>query len=94
MTFKTEWFIVVQEKGKATGKYKYHLNIEDTSTGNTKDFDFSSAIAEWHPVTEEVMVASCDLNSVALAKQKELQNWQQNNVYTEVPNEGQHEISS
>ena len=94
MTFKTEWFIVEQEKGKATGKYKYHLNIEDTSTGNTKDFDFSSAIAEWHPVTEEVMVASCDLNSVALAKQKELQNWQQNNVYTEVPNEGQHEISS
>ena len=40
------------------------------------------------------MVASCDLNSVAVAKQKGLQNWQQNNVYTEVPNEGQHEISS
>ena len=37
---------------KATGKYKYHLNIEGTPTGNTKDFDFSSEIAEWHPVTE------------------------------------------
>ena len=80
--------------GKAIGKYKYHLNIEDTSTGNTKDFDFSSEIAEWHPVTEEVLVASCDLNSVVVAKQKELQKVQQNNVYTEVPNEGQHVISS
>ena len=38
--------------GKATGKYKYHLNIEDTPTGNTKDFDISSEIAEWHPVIE------------------------------------------
>ena len=80
--------------GKAIGKYKYHLNTEDTSTGNTKDFDFSSEIAEWHPVTEEVLVASCDLNSVAVAKQKELQKVQQNNVYTEVPNEGQHVSSS
>ena len=86
--------IVHSRAGKATGKYKYHLNIEDTSTGNTKDFDFSSEIAEWHPVMEEVMVALCDLNSVAVAKQKELQSWQQNHVYTEVPNEGQHVISS
>ena len=45
-------------------------------------------------VAEEVIVASCDLNSVAVAKQKELQSWQQNNVYIEVPNEGQHVISS
>ena len=85
--------MVHSRAGKATGKYKYHLNIEDTSTGNTKDFDFSSEIAEWYPVTE-VMVASCDLTSVAVAKQKEIQIWQQNNVYTEVPNEGQHVISS
>ena len=85
--------MVHSRAGKATGKYKYHLNIEDTSTGNKKDFDFSSEIAEWHPVTEEVMVASCD-NSVAVVKQKELQSWQQNNVYTEVPNEGRHVISS
>ena len=85
--------MVHSRAGKATGKYKYHLNIEDTSTGNTKDFDFSSEIAEWYPVTE-VMVASCDLTSVAVAKQKEIQSWQQNNVYTEVPNEGQHVISS
>ena len=84
--------MVNSRAGKATGKYKYHLNIEDTSTGNTKDFDFSSEIAEWHPVTEEVMVVSCDLNSVAAAKQKALQSWQQNNVYTEAPNEGQHVI--
>ena len=86
--------MVHSRTGKATGKYKYHLKIEDTSTGNTKDFDFSSEIAEWHPVTEEVMVASCDLNSVAVAKQKELRSWQQNNVYTEIPNEGQHVIGS
>ena len=84
--------MVNSRAGKATGKYKYHLNIEDTSTDNTKDFDFSSEIAEWHPVTEEVMVVSCDLNSVAVAKQKALQSWQQNNVYTEAPNEGQHVI--
>ena len=86
--------MVHSRAGKATGKYKYHLKIEDTSTGNTKDFNFSSEIAEWHPVTEEVMVASCDLNSVAVAKQKELRSWQQNNVYTEIPNEGQHVIGS
>ena len=80
--------MVHSRAGKATSKYKYHLNIEDASTG----FNFSSEIAEWHPVTEEVMVALCDLNSVAVAKQKALQSWQQNNVYTEVPNEGQHVI--
>ena len=40
------------------------------------------------------MVASCDLNSVVVAKQKELQSWQQNNVYTEVLNERQHVMSS
>ena len=43
--------MVHSRAGKATGKYKYHLNIEDTSTGNTKDFYFSSEIAEWHPAT-------------------------------------------
>ena len=38
--------MVHSHAGKATGKYKYHLNIEDTFTGNTKDLDFSSEIAE------------------------------------------------
>ena len=55
--------MVHSRAGKATGKYKYQLNIGDTSTGNTKDFDVSSEIAKWHPVTEEKMFASCDLNS-------------------------------
>ena len=40
------------------------------------------------------MIASCDLISVAVAKQKELRSWQQNKVYTEVPNDEQHVISS
>ena len=40
------------------------------------------------------MVALCDLNSVAVAKQKVLQSWQQSNIYTEIPNEGQNVISN
>ena len=80
--------------GKATGKYRYHLNIQPPKNNKIEEYDFSSDIVEWYPITEEVMIVNNkDLDSITAAKEKELKNWRDNAVYCEVENEGQNTVS-
>ena len=76
--------------GKATGKYRSHLNIQPPKNNKIEEYDFSSDIVEWYPITTEVtIVNNKDLDSITVAKEKELKNWRDNDVYCEVEDEGQ-----
>ena len=89
----TEGF-VHSRAGKAKGKYRYHLNIQSPKDEEIKVLDFSSEVIEWHPITEEVLIASStNKENIQAAKEKELKNWSDNNVYSEVDDENQHAIS-
>ena len=49
---------------------------------------------EWYPITEEVVIASNkDLDFITAAKEKELKNWRDNDVYCDVEDEGQNKVS-
>ena len=86
--------VVHSRAGKATGKYRYHLNIQSPKSNEVEVLDFSTDIAEWYPITEEVMIAyNKNLDSIEAAKEKELKNWKDNNVYCEVEDKDQHTIS-
>ena len=80
--------------GKATRKYHYHLNIQSPKNNKIEEYDFSSDIVEWHPITEDVIIVNNkDLNSITAAKEKEFKNWRDNDVYCEVEDEGQNTVS-
>lgn len=86
--------VVNSRAGKATGKYRYHLNIQSPKDNEIDVLDFSSDVVEWHPITEEVMIASNkNQDSIEAAKEKELRNWKDNNVYCEVEDNEQYTIS-
>ena len=80
--------VVHSKAGKATGKYRNCLNVENKETGEIKCNDFERDISEWSQVAEEVLLSTnFDEMSVSMAKEQELESWKQNNVFTEVPNE-------
>ena len=80
--------------GKATGKYRYHLNIQSPKNSKTEEYNFSSDIVEQYPITNEVMIVNNkDPDSMTAAKEKELKNWRDNDVYCEVEDEGQNTVS-
>ena len=86
--------IVHSRAGKAKGKYKYHLNVQSPKDEEIKVLDFSSEVLEWHPITEEVLIASsANKENIQAAKEKELKNWLDNDVYVEVEDENQHTIT-
>ena len=80
--------------GKATGKYRNYLNVENNETGEIRYYDFERDILEWFPVAKEVLVSTnFDEVSVAMAKEQELDSWKGNNMFTEVPNENQPHVT-
>lgn len=86
--------VVNSRADKATGKYRYHLNIQSPKDNEIDVLDFSSDVVEWHPITEEVMIASNkNQDSIEAAKEKELRNWKDNNVYCEVEDNEQYTIT-
>ena len=85
---------VCSRAGKATGKYCYHLNIQSPKNNKIEEYNFSSDIVEWYPIIEEVMIVNNkDLDSITAAKEKELKNWRDNDVYSEVEDKGQNTVS-
>ena len=87
--------LIHSRAGKSTGRYKNCINVEDRETGNIDVLDFAKDIEEWDPVAEEVLITSnFDAASIAVAKEKELQSWKDNDVYTEVENIGQPVVTS
>ena len=85
---------IICRDGKATGKCRNVLNIEETD--QIKSIDWKEEVKEWVPVnTEQVLMIGTKLQdlSVAEAKLKELQKWKNYEVYEEIANEGQRIIS-
>ena len=85
---------VHSKAGKATGKYRSHLNIQSPKNNEIEEYNFSSDIVEWYPITEEVMIVNNkDLDSITAAKEKELKTWRDNDVYCKGEDEGQNTAS-
>ena len=88
---------VVSRAGKASGKYKYLMNINEND--KIKEIDFEKDISKWEPLkevpnaVEEVLIAQSVKDVCASdllkAKQEELQNWRDKDVFTEVEDENQ-----
>ena len=96
------WFKakVLSRAGKATGKYKSWLNIQyiepENLNGQTTNMDWSTEVAEWrnienNPENENLALI---VDDYADAKAKEIQKWQENNVYQRVEPRGQSTIST
>eukprot|EP00794_Sanderia_malayensis_P012459 gene12459-13747_t len=86
--------VIHSKAGKATGKYRNCLNVENKETGEIKCYDFERDISEWSPVTEEVLLSNnLDEMSVIMPKEQELENWKRNNVFPEVPDENQPHVT-
>ena len=95
--------VVLGRAGKSTGKYKSWFNVgveQDSGTYEEKAIDISGLVklSVVQDVTDETVhdeevyvVANEDF---AEAKERELKSWKDNNVYTEVRDEGQDWISS
>ena len=99
---------ILGRAGKATGKYKYWLNIHDENE-DPKSIDWSNGVEDWREreghiskaeeseseESEEVYLANDlhDSKRVREAKFNELQNWKRYNVYEEVCDNGQPCIS-
>ena len=79
---------VISRAGKVgknkKGKHRAKYNIQDEKTKEIKHYDFDCEINEWMPVTSEVLLTNTDKKAQLIAKNMEIQNWKNNNVYTEV----------
>ncbi|CAB4041176.1 Hypothetical predicted protein, partial [Paramuricea clavata] len=92
---------VISRAGKATGKHKYWFNIDYLGTSmDAKSIDLSQVeeleiienSTEEANIVDEVMF--CHNLSFDSAKQAELKDWKDNDVYVEVPNEKQKCVST
>lgn len=98
---------VISRAGKATGRNKHLMNVV-MEQGEAFWLDFEHGVSDWQAdeteeneehhdscTEEEVMITSAD-DSLELeeAKQKELQSWDKNKVYVQVPDQGQPKIST
>ena len=84
---------LVSRAGKATGKYKNCFNLQRDSDGSVDWIDLSKVEQLKEIPDEQEMLVLYNSSDVALAKEKEMENWINNEVYDEVPDEGQNTIS-
>ena len=87
--------IVISRPEKSTGVHKYWFNVKDVDTDAMKSINFNE-LKQWSYATEDILINSYNPNAVDIiqAKSKELQNWKDHNVYSEVDNIGQSCIST
>ena len=91
---------IISRGGKANGKYKHWLNIEDNE-GLTKGVDWENDVREWayetdeESDTEEIFVCGKKLETkqFKMAKLKEMAAWNEYGVYSEEEDVGQHALS-
>ena len=81
---------VLSRAGKAKGKYKSFLNVLDDGDEVGKCVDWRD-VDDWKPLNQDVLV--CTSDDIMAAKLCELENWEKNEVYSAVTDEGQHCIS-
>lgn len=81
---------VLGRAGKATGKYRYFVNVLDDGEENAKCLNWQE-VDDWKEI-ESHETYLC-MEEMEKAKLSELQNWQSNNVYTSVLDSGQKCVS-
>ena len=83
---------VASRAGKAKGKYPHWWNVH-TKTGDTEAVDFSKMtiqkVSDPAEHNDSVTLIASSKEAVNLAKQRELNEWKSQNVYTEVEDNGQ-----
>ena len=106
---ETQWRVatILGRAGKATGQYKYWLNVQNEQEEAPKSIDWRNNVQDWREIensvihqheqeiSEEVFVTESrhDERRVREAKMNELQNWKKYGVYEEVEDCGQPCIS-
>ena len=76
---------IVSRAGKSTGKYKNCFNLESDSDGTTSCINLDQDLSSWKVVSdEEEMLVLFNSTEVVNAKEKEIANWLENDVYEEV----------
>ena len=87
---------VVGRAGKKGGRYSDWYNVKVGE--EVKSIDFKEGVKEWRMVELEpsmdILIAHTSTEDVHLAKMTELKNWQEFNVYDEVPYIGQKVLST
>ena len=85
---------VVSRAGKAGGLYGACYNIQ-RDTGEIDWIDLARQVEKWRPVQEqqEILIAAECSPTILAAKELELASWKKNQVFVEVPDEGQDYIS-
>ena len=85
---------IVSRAGKATGKHKNCFNIKKDCDGSIHWLDLDKHLTECEIVPDDLeMMILFNSDEVICAKNKEIENWRQNNVYDEVENMGQEYVS-
>ena len=80
---------VISRAGKASGGNRFWFNVKDDQELHPKSMNFKS-LKHWEQCPEEVLLTSAlDSVDVLHAKQKEIENLQEHNVYEEVVDQGQ-----
>ena len=85
---------IINRAGKATGKYSNAYNIRRDDNGECECVDLDRDVDNWRLIDndEEVLIL-LNSNEVYKAKVSEIDNWNNNDVYNEVLDEGQNTIS-
>lgn len=84
---------VIGRAGKATGKHKNWLNVQNLENKVESSLDWSKEVSEWLPIAHNVLLASAKADRFEDARRKELENWKSMKVYEEVEDRNQPAIS-
>lgn len=85
---------IISRAGKASGKYKNCFNIRKDQDNSVDWYNFDEDFDDWSVVADEVeMLVLFNSDDVWSAKQSEIQNWIDNEVYEEVEDVGQRFMS-
>ena len=84
---------IVSRAGKSTGKYKNCFNVKKDSDGSIDWINLDQLDGLKNVPDNVEMLVMYNSEEVCVAKEKEIQNWRQNDVYKEVEDEGQVTVS-
>lgn len=85
---------IVSRAGKSTGKYRHCYNVEKDSDGNITWLDLDKDFDDWEVVDEDTeLLVLFNSECVLYAKEKEIDNWRNNDVFDEVDDVGQTTMS-
>lgn len=85
--------LILSRGGRATGKYKYWMNVKSLEDDTEMCLDWKNKIQEWQDIEENILAASDKLYDYEEAQERELQNWKLLDVYQEVEDHGQEFVS-